>query len=1363
MGATPGRYSNIIIYDEAKRYYYLNPQKNRPLLDDEIRNMHVAMMDQLRRSIQHTQGDVAVPLQEYSTTTPTSNHFKVSVPSGMTGGQSNNFTLTGGNGIDNPAVLFAKGFYIFFDNNLEYLSQMYGSGNIDLDTETDKSKTLTPIPDLTTPIADRRDIVYIELSFAESTAATGTDDEIYYDSGILDPRIGTPSANRLRAVFDIRVYEGWTGAIDKNIFEHTSFLGGLDTSAAPTTQTYKIPIAAIYRETGDDVIDSDKIIDLLSLYDKRVLTLEEISYRTRHGGYGDTAVFEVEGAFTGFNPQFPDAVSFEGAFATGLNQGLTSDALNTNSVTPRTVDNEGQFMLGALQVGSETGSRTYPITAETGPEELDQGEIMSEKASFQHIAVGYDRGVTGAREYNDGVSIHTQGLTGVSINLQRRGVTGVAGLSIHNLAGMTGVYTQFVEGDDNFLTIDYKGRMGYNTSEPGWDSLPDIWNTGRYVEPVNLVIDVNDSQRIRKHLFVDEDMYIQGDTFGKTWSIPDTIDKENKAYFGFTGVPTYGITGSSASVMVKPGIATQGLSGITDYRGYTGVAGFYESYDKDGGRVFTIGDLGPEFDRVVRTLYGTGLMPLYYSDLSFRYLTTLGELVGGDVVEATIDFLVGGDIVLDPITVVGGDFATVIEDLRSKLQSEIQNEISSPDVTVAILEDPYDESLPLAQRLKNDGKLIIKDKLSEIQTIVSFTVTRGAFSDAVTWTDSNYYGSGNYGGDVQDFKFAKLDLGEAADAWLFNGDVFFNGDGLLNRVTFSPNAVFRDDVFVYGDFFANSLKFERATLNYMTVNQKLDVLRYSNIGNGFDESNLPVGGLTIGSGPFGEQTLYSMQTTTHKNLFLWVNGDAKAENFIADLCGVSGNVVSVLGNNYPRSTDVLKDVYFRIGGSYEDANDPYGLHLVDSRSGFDVTQNEGYNTLKLDYGDGDGNFGSLDVQLRGSIAATGSLAAENVTAGRTTPVTNYDLFVDNDARIEGTLEVTNLRFIGSGTPSELEDIVEPQNVIIYREGEKTVDNKPNGIIRDKEFSIDQKVVLNNVQLGYSNSTIDGSATTDNEKAEARVDGIQLGRNDYGYENEGVVPVWVKDTMTYSSDAFSAFGSDSLDADDISNQVIGTSEYFRYNLNRITIATLGTIKMKYIGRKDIQAVSTGGIVDFIQTYEFDSPYFKDRDGGSVINWFPDSQTTTSNNYLAKLDLSLIDDKKSFGTTIDGNQEGPQIYNMDQTLWVYLPLNSWDTYRVNEGLPSDTSGFYKIYIANRYFNRLNDQNSILMDMQNPNTDSQTDKKWYVSVFPRFKKVTRTAVDVTEDQYDAEWELNLVAYPEGNGTVSDFVGKMFINNYK
>ena len=65
MSGKRGFYSDIVVYDERNRYYYLWAQKNKPLLDDEIRNMGIGLLDQIRRGLQSVYGEVASPNSLY--------------------------------------------------------------------------------------------------------------------------------------------------------------------------------------------------------------------------------------------------------------------------------------------------------------------------------------------------------------------------------------------------------------------------------------------------------------------------------------------------------------------------------------------------------------------------------------------------------------------------------------------------------------------------------------------------------------------------------------------------------------------------------------------------------------------------------------------------------------------------------------------------------------------------------------------------------------------------------------------------------------------------------------------------------------------------------------------------------------------------------------------------------------------------------------------------------------------------------------------------------------------------------------------------------------------------------------------------
>ncbi len=237
-----GDYSNIVIYNENKRYYFMQSQRNKPLLDVELRHMDKARFDGVRRVVQSIVGDVASPLETYSTPLSSANKaFKVvqanDTEFGLSSTITNNFAIVGGDGsLNNPGVLYFYGIYVFFKGHVLYKNQG------DTGSLVDDSFTKTSIPSLTTPLAgNRTDIVYLDISFEEAGALSGT---TYEDSELLNPTIGTPTANRLRAVFDVRVYEGWTQPTDQTIFSN-SFFGYFP----GTVEHYKVPIAIINRFT----------------------------------------------------------------------------------------------------------------------------------------------------------------------------------------------------------------------------------------------------------------------------------------------------------------------------------------------------------------------------------------------------------------------------------------------------------------------------------------------------------------------------------------------------------------------------------------------------------------------------------------------------------------------------------------------------------------------------------------------------------------------------------------------------------------------------------------------------------------------------------------------------------------------------------------------------------------------------------------------------------------------------------------------------------------------------------------------------------------------------------------------------------
>ena len=901
-------YSDVIIYDERKKYFYMWARKNKPLLDDEVRNMNLAIVDQIRRSMQKTFGEVGSPTDPYSNSSAgigVNSAFKIlsaSVANGGSGHIADNFLITGGGNIENPAVLFAKGFYVFLSGNIEYNQQN------DLGELIDDGYTETPIPDLTIspPGIDRVDIIYIDLHFSEVSAVQGAYQSEYQDLNLKNPIVGTETANRARAVFDIRVWENWRFTnvdgsprtptqisnlrISENIFNSNDFLGAIDTQMMsdpnPMNKHYMIPIAILYRRGGQPNIQDADIVNLLDLYNKRMFSLQELTYRLNHGGYTQADVDELNlvntySGFTGLmTPRFPYAVVDESAGVTGANQGLDTEAFNSNSVTPRVLDNEGKFQVQALYVGDQDQSN-LPAT---GPNDLNDGELLAEDISAQSIYVGYDVGVPGAREYTDRINVNMQGMTGGS------------GVEIINQTGETGTECVTILTNDNTIIVDYKGRLGLNTDIPGATGPDDIWDTIRFsgtLDAVNIVEDINDSEIVREHLFVEKDAYITRDTYGPTWKVPGVIDRDNPALFGFTGMPREGVTGSPASLQVVPGIAVMGVTGSLE--GYTGTYGFYEIYDADGERVATFGSKGVDFDRQVLSLYGTSERELYISSADFLHLTDNyagTALTSGDRVTYTITLLSGLNITRTVGPLANGGYSGLFEVANDinygagfnrtfQYQYAVTREFGDTGPITYITKTGEAFGAALNYEDPADGlflRLLVKS-MPEINLPVDqvvLSINRSGYSPdlSVDFNRTGYYGSSAYGGDIVDLRFLKFDLGEAADAFMFNGDVYFNGGGLLNKVTFSPIAIFRDDVYVYGKLTADRLLIQLAEFTSLLVDRDARISEYLSV----------LDGVAVGFGPYASNGLDQLSLMLNSpygqryNLLELVNGGIQANN-----------------------------------------------------------------------------------------------------------------------------------------------------------------------------------------------------------------------------------------------------------------------------------------------------------------------------------------------------------------------------------------------------------------------------------------------------------------------------------------------------
>ena len=113
----------------------------------------------------------------------------------------------------------------------------------------------------------RTDYAYVDFHLAEVSGDTSSE---YYDSTLIDPLIGQPSANRLRIVQDVKVSEGWPTPSDY-------------TTTGPdgtVVQHYTYTLAKIHRPFGSSVILDANITDAR----KVVRTVEELDYALKNGG-----------------------------------------------------------------------------------------------------------------------------------------------------------------------------------------------------------------------------------------------------------------------------------------------------------------------------------------------------------------------------------------------------------------------------------------------------------------------------------------------------------------------------------------------------------------------------------------------------------------------------------------------------------------------------------------------------------------------------------------------------------------------------------------------------------------------------------------------------------------------------------------------------------------------------------------------------------------------------------------------------------------------------------------------------------------------------------------------------------------------
>lgn len=1390
-------YSDVIIYDERKKYFYMWARKNKPLLDDEVRNMNLSIIDQVRRSMQRTYGDVGAPTNTYSKRGVAANDaFKIIESQSN---PSDNFIIRGGGGIENPAVLFVRGFYVFLMGDIEYINQN------NLGDLTDDDFTETPIPDINppTPGSDRVDIVYLDLHFSEASAVPGPGRSEYLDSNLKNPIVGSETASRARAVFDIRVWEDWRfkhvdGSprspseianlrITENIFNYGDFLGSVDTEMEtdpnPINKNYRVPLAVLYRRGGQHAILDSDIINLLDLYDKRTLSLQELTYRASHGGYTQRDVDELNlmntyAGLTGLvTASFPNAVVDESAYASGPNYGFGSESFNSGSVTPRVLDNDGKFSMGGLLVGRETGIDLYPVT---GPEGLNQGEIVAKDLSAKSIYVGYDRNVPGVREYNDRVNINLYGLTGAD------------GLAIINKTGETGTNCVHIETLDNSIKVDYKGRFGINTDEPGWTGPDGVWKTeSRFTgtsDAVNIVSDINDSARITQHLFVDKDSHVKRDSYGPTWKIPGVIDRETPAIFGVTGMPKYGITGSSASVQVVPGIAVRGVTGIVD--GYTGTYGFYESYNPDGERAYSIGSEGSNFDRQVQSLYGTSDRDLFQSDVDFMHLPenfVETSLAAGDIITYSITLLDDSVITRTVGPLASGGFSglsEIVEDINSPAGAGFHRTFTYQYAKTR----GYGETGPITYITKSgeafgaaicysdpDEELYLRLLVKSMPEIdkgvedVSLSINRFAYAPdlPVTFSKISYYGDSLFGGDIIELRFVKFDLGEAADAFLFNGDVYFNGGGLLDKVTFSPKAIFRDDVYVYGKVVAERLMIQLAKFMSLQVDRDAEISQYISV----------VEGIAVGYGPYTRDGIFALSSTLNNpygikfNLKELVNGGIRATNI--NLIKGSQPDLSDFGViwEFVSSTSGYPTVYAIMNGNANDVNNPFGIHLKDNGSVLGAL----INTFVLDGSDSNGNYFNILAWIKGDLRvgtsdsdSTGAILSKRLTLGLgSSEVDNtYILSLKSGTAYIDNLTVRSLQYDMSN-PTSAAFFTNPQNIIVVQPSVgDTAYNKSNGITRRKEFSFD---TLTNPPAVLSNLSSLGAP-----------DGYDYA----GLQKSPSEAVWAQDNLTFRRSLIEGLsasrGDNTITTSDFnvpsvtlpgSTTPVPKWQHYRDNFARIIIANFGTLKISWKGYDNILVydsdngfvnserdltmskfrTGSGNLID----YKFSSSLFKSSTGGdNTFNW-----DQPINNFVTSI-------RASFNDKVWNDNA---LYNLNKMLGIFISPESWKVREygvtpIDGLLDPQEFAYYERLLYYPYSGRKINFNVADFDKQN---DTALTTQWQVAIYPRIIQQKMYNVDTQNVPansdvkiYEGLWNIDVVIYPNVTGSCNNLVGDLLIS---
>ena len=515
-----GKYTNFNNFSLKKRFYLMQAQRNTPLLDEEVRELSQTSVLLTNWLARNSYGELAVLSYKFSEKDGVTNFRNLGFRCGpvnpanpQDSANSGNFKIFGGNNSnglnDFPAVMYIKGWYAFLSSDILY-SEQNGDPDQGCDTVI-KEYPSEVIPSLSSSIDQKlryalrndtftkmspaaissgyvgqKDVVYVEITFDEVTSSGNSEE--YVDPSLKDPVVASNTANRVRASMSFLVKEKWTGSTNGSIFEDPFFQSGTyDTGVSYV----RAPISLITRTTNSLLVEGD-FQDLLDLHDKRVYPSEEITHRLRHGGYTPRDVLAERA--------LPSDVD-ERWGATGLNEGLATEAYNSSSVTPRVLSKTSDFRIQSLAVAGITGPAGmtgYAGTIQPDANGLIPGEVTTDK-SFSDKTFVRGNDLTTIEKARDM-------LQDTMIVMDATGLTGHAGQTWHTSDKKVGdptvatkasawqqVFHENGDPNGNIVSeLDYKGRLALGKKvDPHGDYYLDVAGKSNFDENVDMRGDNN--------------------------------------------------------------------------------------------------------------------------------------------------------------------------------------------------------------------------------------------------------------------------------------------------------------------------------------------------------------------------------------------------------------------------------------------------------------------------------------------------------------------------------------------------------------------------------------------------------------------------------------------------------------------------------------------------------------------------------------------------------------------------------------------------------------------------------------------------------------------------------------------------------